>query len=39
LHAAHDLGERAVFEIGEAGAVLGMGEEQVPQPGLAGARL
>ena len=35
--AAHDLAERRVFEVGQAGAVLALRQEQVPQP--RGARL
>ena len=35
--AAHDLAQRRVFEIGEAGAALALGQEQIPQSG--GARL
>src|SRR5690606_37984190 len=30
--AAHHLADRRVVEVGEAGAVLGVGQEQVPQP-------
>jgi hypothetical protein len=33
--AAHDLGERRVFQVGKAGAALRMRQEQVPQPGRA----
>ena len=32
MHAAHDLGQRRVFEIRQAVAVLAFGQEQVPQP-------
>ena len=35
--APHDLAQGRVFEIGQAGAVFALGQEQVPQPG--GARL
>ena len=30
--AAHDLRERCVFQVGQAGAPFGMGMEEVPQP-------
>ena len=33
--AAHDLAERRVFEIGEAGAAVALGQEQVPEAALA----
>ena len=32
MHAAHDFGQRRVFEIRQAVAVLAFGQEQVPQP-------
>ena len=37
--APHDLAERRVFEVGQAGAVFAFGQEQVPQPGRARLRL
>ena len=39
VHAAHDLGERRVLEVGEAGAVLALGQEEVPEPGGLGLLL
>ena len=39
-HLAHDLGQRRVVEVGEAlGRAFALRQEQVPQPGGAGARL
>ena len=32
---AHDLAQRRVFDVGQARAVFGLGQEQVPQPALA----
>jgi len=37
--APEDLGERRVVAVGQPRAVLGVGQEHVPQPGLAGALL
>ena len=34
--AAGDLGQRCVLEVGQAGAVLVAGQEEVPEPALAG---
>ena len=39
MAAPEDLGERGVVAVGEPGAVLGVGQEHVPQPPLARARL
>ena len=39
LHPAHDLGERCVFEVGQPGAALAVGQEQVPQPLVLGLLL
>ena len=38
LRAAHDLAQRRVFEVGQPGAVLRLGQEQVPQTGRARLR-
>ena len=39
MAAPEDLGERGVVAVGEAGAVLGVGQEHVPQPPFARADL
>ena len=36
--APHDLGERGIFQVGEPRAVLRFGQEEIPEPGIAGLR-
>ena len=37
--AAHDFAQRRVFEVGEAGAMFALGQEEIPETGGAGHRL